>query len=747
MATERLDIIVNARGAGKASKQIAGIGTAAKGAAVSIRGLGTAIAAGIGGTAIRSIVNTVDKMQDLNNRLKLVSNGTAGVTKNYNDLLAISQRTRTEFGSNVQLFQRTTKALSHLGVGADRVKGFVETLGQAVVLSGASSQEASNAIRQLTQGLASGTLRGDEFRSVAEQLPVVLDILSDATGKTRGELRAMAKDGKLTPELILGAVEKMKDGVNASFQNIAPTVGQVMTQIKNSWMDLVNSIGQAGLGDAIVGALQGVQGALVFFKENIGSIIPALEILASMIGGALATVAIPAAIAALRLLGAVIRAHPLITLGALIGGAIQMVRQMAEQFEPLRLALVRVGDSIQLFWDKLKGLFGFYGKEVDGATDKTSIWSDLWTTTANIITGALEFINEGILHLSAAIDAMTPGLQAFGAEAARVFGEIIAWIQKAITWVGNLLSKMGAALSAAAGLSSATANAASAVSVSGDGGEGTGGGGGSGGLSTVDAHRLNVQVLREEQAARVAVSEAARAQKIATAEAAKAAKEAADKSNKLKDATKGAGKGIEEMGKKATGAKGAVKGLGETVKKEAGFMEQALTSTFNKAADALAEFVATGKLDFKKLTQSIIKDVTKMALNSAFKQLMGGGGGGGGLFGGGGGGGGILGGLFGGGGGGGGLFGGLMGFANGGAFTVGGNSGRDKNLMSINGSPTAKVSRGETVTVTPKGQGGGGGITIVYNISTPDAQSFGESQGQLQAQAMASANRASSRNN
>jgi lambda family phage tail tape measure protein len=185
--------------------------------------------------------------------------------------------------------------------------------------------------------------------------------------------------------------------------------------------------------------------------------------------------------------------------------------------------------------------------------------------------------------------------------------------------------------------------------------------------------------------------------------------------------------------------------LGKTIQKESTFMEDALGSAFESASDALADFVTTGKLDFKSLADSILKDLTKLALNDIFK-----GGGGGflsGLFGGGGG-------LFGGGGQqstGGGLgslfsgLSGLFGFANGGGFTVGGNFGTDRNVLSINDQPVARVSRGEAVNVSPNGSGGS--PTVIMNIQTPNAESFERSQGQILARTQAGLARANRRNN
>ena len=166
----------------------------------------------------------------------------------------------------------------------------------------------------------------------------------------------------------------------------------------------------------------------------------------------------------------------------------------------------------------------------------------------------------------------------------------------------------------------------------------------------------------------------------------------------------------------------------------------ALEGTFQKAGDALAEFVKTGKIDFKSLISSMIQDLFKLASQSFGKS----GSSSGGLFSG-------LGSLFGGNSSGsssGGFFSGLgslFGFANGGGFTVGGNFGRDRNILSINDQPVARVSRGEAVDVSPNG--GGRAINVVMNINTPDADSFDRSQGQILARTQAALSRSSERNN
>lgn len=108
-----------------------------------------------------------------------------------------------------------------------------------MVVSGANAQEASAAIIQLSQGMASGTLRGEEFNSVAEQAPVILEMLQKSLGKTRGELRKMAEEGELTTEVVLRAVRESAEGVQAQYDQMPKTIGRAVNELTNAWMQFI----------------------------------------------------------------------------------------------------------------------------------------------------------------------------------------------------------------------------------------------------------------------------------------------------------------------------------------------------------------------------------------------------------------------------------------------------------------------------------------------------------------------------
>ncbi len=176
-------------------------------------------------------------------------------------------------------------------------------------------------------------------------------------------------------------------------------------------------------------------------------------------------------------------------------------------------------------------------------------------------------------------------------------------------------------------------------------------------------------------------------------------------------------------------------------------VEDTLVGAFSSAEDALVGFVQTGKFEFKDLVDSIAADITRLAIRQSITgplaNAVGGGGNDGSLLGG------LLaaaGSFFGGGGASAGPPAGFLGgFEHGGSFGVGGTGGVDNNTLSINNRPVARVSRGETVSVTPKG-GGGRPIKIFMTVQTSDLGSFERSQDQIAARMASALNRASRRN-
>jgi len=202
----------------------------------------------------RQIIKLTDAYTNVTNKLKLVTNGTEDLKKTQKALFDLAQKSRSSFESTAELYARLSRSTRSLGVSNKDLLTVTDAINKSFIVSGASAEEASNAIRQLSQGLAAGALRGDEFNSVAEQAPRLQEAIAASLGVTVGELRALAAQGKITSEVIVKALKGQADTINKEFAQLTPTFGQVAQTLKNTFLQLGGSIGAQVLPDiAILG--------------------------------------------------------------------------------------------------------------------------------------------------------------------------------------------------------------------------------------------------------------------------------------------------------------------------------------------------------------------------------------------------------------------------------------------------------------------------------------------------------------
>lgn len=241
MATERIDIQVREDGSRVVHRNIKNIGEAARGTESALTFMKRALGGIVGALGINQIRQYVDTYTNLQNRLKQVTTGTENLTAVTNNLFDIANRTRSSFEGTAQLYGRVALATKEMGIGQSELLQFTERVNQAIILSGASATEASAGLIQFSQGLASGTLRGDELRSVLEQLPAVADVIAKQLKVTRGELRKMGTDGKITTDIILEAFRNA-DNLAEAFAKTVPTIGQAFQVLENQFIRFLGEL-------------------------------------------------------------------------------------------------------------------------------------------------------------------------------------------------------------------------------------------------------------------------------------------------------------------------------------------------------------------------------------------------------------------------------------------------------------------------------------------------------------------------
>lgn len=249
----------------RTSAQVSGL-SAAKGQLTSnIRAMFSPVNILTGGIAgliaamgISDVIRFSDEMKRLDNQLKLVTNSEKERLAVQKELLLLSNRTYSDIAATTELFVKMTRATKDLGVSEEQLLAVTRAVNQSFVISGASTQEAEGSIRQLAQALASGAFRGDEFNSVAEQAPRLMEALSAQLGVTTGELREMAANGQLTSQTLIAALINQSEAINTEFGKMAPTASQAMTVVSNNFKTLIAEVNAAsndfgGVTNAILG--------------------------------------------------------------------------------------------------------------------------------------------------------------------------------------------------------------------------------------------------------------------------------------------------------------------------------------------------------------------------------------------------------------------------------------------------------------------------------------------------------------
>ncbi|WP_431613714.1 tape measure protein [Enterobacter cloacae] len=146
----------------------------------------------------------------------------------------ISQKTRSGLDATATLYARLERSTRSYGVSVDDITRLTTIINQGFVVSGATAEEASNAIIQLAQGLASGALRGDEFNSVNEQGNRLMIALADSLNVSIGALRNMAAEGKLTTDVIVNGLLSQGDKIGQEFAKTTATISQSLEIANNN---------------------------------------------------------------------------------------------------------------------------------------------------------------------------------------------------------------------------------------------------------------------------------------------------------------------------------------------------------------------------------------------------------------------------------------------------------------------------------------------------------------------------------
>lgn len=233
----------------------------------------------LGANLVRDLASNADGYANLSARIRLVSDSEQQFLQTRAQVIGIAGATGQALDSTATLYTRLARSVKTADATQQNLLRVTETINKSMVVSGATAQESSAAIIQLSQGLASGVLRGEEFNSVSEQAPVLLELLQRSLGKTRGELRKMAEDGLLTTNVVFKALLEGGAEIDSQFAQMPLTIGRASAQLSVAW--------QAYLGgaDQAAGASTLVANVIAALAENLDSVAAAVVTLAVIYAG------------------------------------------------------------------------------------------------------------------------------------------------------------------------------------------------------------------------------------------------------------------------------------------------------------------------------------------------------------------------------------------------------------------------------------------------------------------------------
>ncbi|MCA3349015.1 MAG: tape measure protein [Roseomonas sp.] len=243
---------------GSAGSAFVSVAGRAGGAAAAMAAV--AVGAAAAGSAV---ARAGDQATESLARLQAATGSFGAAEKVYQNLYALSQQTGVAISESANAFARFAIAAREIGATNDQVLALVRTVQQAGIIAGASTAETSATVMQLGQALASGRLQGDELRSVLENMPTLAEALARELSASVGELRKMGEAGKLTADVVMPALIRAGQSLNAEFEKMPPTMGRAFSILGEAMSRFAGDLDRAlGLSQGIARAAQAAAAAV-----------------------------------------------------------------------------------------------------------------------------------------------------------------------------------------------------------------------------------------------------------------------------------------------------------------------------------------------------------------------------------------------------------------------------------------------------------------------------------------------------
>lgn len=181
----------------------------------------------------KNVLGASDEIVQTTSRLNMMNDGLQSTQDLFNMVYVAANDARGSLSDMASVVARFGNNAKDAFSSSAEVVQFANLIQKQMTIAGASTQEAANAELQLSQALGSGVLRGDELNSIFEQAPNLIQNIADYLDVPIGKIRTMAADGELSADVVKAAVFAAADDINANFESMPMTWGQMWTKFQN----------------------------------------------------------------------------------------------------------------------------------------------------------------------------------------------------------------------------------------------------------------------------------------------------------------------------------------------------------------------------------------------------------------------------------------------------------------------------------------------------------------------------------
>ena len=389
----------------------------------------------------KSLLDTADAMQSINSQVRQVTSSETEYLAVQRQLLDVANNTRASLESTSSLYVSTSRALKDYGYTQQEILQFTEATNNAMTIGGVQAEQQAAALMQLSQALGSGVLQGDEFKSIAEAAPILLDTIAEYMGKSRAEIKKLGSEGELTADVLFKAISGASEKFGEQAAKMPMTMGQALTVFSNNWQSMISRL----LNDS--GAMSGIASIIKMIADNLNLVVP-------IVAGF--GVAVAAATAQVIGLNVAMLANPFGLIAVAIGAVIGLIAQFGDQIDIFGGGWSNLLDVIQAVWQAITETIGaaiaeikaWFGGVTDWLNENVGGWSALFSRVMSAIATVVgayvnAYINTfatGWMLIKEAANNMPQFFANLGKAIGNVFISAIEWmVNRAVGMINSMI--------------------------------------------------------------------------------------------------------------------------------------------------------------------------------------------------------------------------------------------------------------------------------------------------------------------